>query len=106
MFKPLIPIVSDAIAHTFNETIHIATVHAKYGSHHLAIAVASGASEDNNKSQTTTCYEQNVPIHIVTGSTTLCFCIVIITAAFNLFRAEKWATVYLPKQIPPPKLVL
>ena len=47
MFKPLIPIVSDAVSHTFAEAIHIATVHAIYGSNHLEKELSETSSETN-----------------------------------------------------------
>ncbi len=51
MFKPLIPITSDAWDHQFNEIEHISIVHAKYGSHHLQKEVADTEKDNHQKDQ-------------------------------------------------------
>ncbi|MEP6512575.1 MAG: hypothetical protein ABJA79_01805 [Parafilimonas sp.] len=54
VFKPAIPIISDALSHTFADAIHIATVHAKYGNNHLEKELATeGFDNDNSKNQNT-----------------------------------------------------
>ncbi len=65
MLKPLIPIVSDALSHTFSEAIHIATVHAIYGSNHLEKEL-SDTSPDNasNKHQSNANTEDQVQAHL------------------------------------------
>jgi hypothetical protein len=67
MFKPLIPIVSDAVSHTFSEAIHIATVHAIYGSNHLQKELSETSSETNtSKHQGNIAGEDQVPVHVST----------------------------------------
>jgi len=46
MLKPLLPLVCDAWGHAFAEARHIASVHAKYGEHHLEKQLA--AEQDNS----------------------------------------------------------
>ena len=65
MFKPLVPIVSDAISHTFSEAIHIATVHAIYGSNHLEKELSNTTSDNtNSKHQNSSSAEDPVPVHV------------------------------------------
>lgn len=66
MFKPFIPIVKDVISHTFAEAIHIATVHAIYGSNHLQKEIAeSDAGNACNKHQNSTNAEDQTQMHIL-----------------------------------------
>ena len=68
MFKPLVPIVRDAISHTFSEAIHIATVHSIYGSNHLEKELSDTASDNaNNKQQNSINTEDQVPVHVSTN---------------------------------------
>ena len=46
MFRPLIPMVSDTLSHTFSEAIHIATVHTVYGSNHLEKELSTTTPDD------------------------------------------------------------
>ncbi len=66
MLRPLLPIVSDAWGHTFNEAIHIATVHAKYGANHLQSVMADNAAQHatGDKNQTTSKPAPAAPWHI------------------------------------------
>lgn len=68
MFKPFIPIVKDVISHTFAEAIHIATVHAIYGSNHLQKELSdTNADNANNKHQNSTNGEDQVQVHVSTN---------------------------------------
>jgi hypothetical protein len=65
MFKPLIPVISDVLSHTFSEAIHIATVHAIYGSNHLEKELSNASPDNaNNKHQNSTNGEDPVPVHV------------------------------------------
>ena len=75
MFKPLVPIVSDALSHTFSEAIHIATVHAIYGSNHLEKELSNTSSDNaNNKHQNSVNTEDPVPLHVSTHECIYDFC--------------------------------
>ena len=47
--RPIIPIISDLLDHEFSETIHMSTIHAKYGSNHLDFEIASKSGENKSK---------------------------------------------------------
>ncbi|HRH50784.1 MAG TPA: hypothetical protein PLP23_18675 [Panacibacter sp.] len=65
MFKPLIPVISDALSHTFEDAIHIATVHAVYGDNHVEIELATtGSDNDASKNQHTTKAQDPIPVHV------------------------------------------
>lgn len=67
MFKPLVPIVSNAISHTFYEAIHIATVHAIFGSNHLEKELCDTADNANSKPQNSINTEDQVPLYVSTN---------------------------------------
>ncbi len=66
MFRPFVPIVKDVISHTFFETIHIATVHALYGSDHVQKEVSENNTDtQNNKHHTGGINEESqVQVHV------------------------------------------
>ena len=66
MLKPLIPIVKDTLSHTFSEAIHIATVHAIYGSNHLQKELSGDAADNTTGKHNAagTNEESNVPVHV------------------------------------------
>ena len=66
ILRPLLPLASDAWGHTFNEAIHIATVHAKYGANHLQSVLADNAAQNNSngKTQNTIKFGEDVPVHL------------------------------------------
>lgn len=47
--KPVLPIVNDMLAHTFNETEHLATVHQHFGILHLHHDLKEAAKDDNDQ---------------------------------------------------------
>ena len=50
LVRPLLPFVTDFLDHEFSETIHLSTIHAKYGSNHLDKEIASKSGD--NKTDT------------------------------------------------------
>ena len=60
MFKPLIPIAEDFLSHSFSEAIHIATVHAIYGSNHLQKEL----SQQEKQSNRPTSLNGEITVHI------------------------------------------
>jgi hypothetical protein len=70
MLRPLIPLVKDAWDHAFSETIHIATVHAKYGANHLEKELAAGETGNraDGKTQNTTRAQQLAEPHFFTNT--------------------------------------
>ena len=104
MLKPLIPIVSDALSHTFSEAIHIATVHAIYGSNHLGKELAGTASDDvNNKPQKSINTEDQVTVHISANECLYNFSVQRTDNPFSLLKLFKLKAGFILKQSPPPK---
>jgi Ca2+/Na+ antiporter len=65
IFKPLISITKDLVSHTFSEAIHLATVHAIYGSNHLQKELDDSESDNSNsKHQTNDKTETEIQLHI------------------------------------------
>lgn len=104
MLNPLIPLVSDALAHAFNETIHIATVHAVYGEHHAANAVANAASDNDNCTKHAAIKsEETVAVHVPVAM----FCLLFQSknvgknpSSLYLFNLP---AIFLSNSFPPPK---
>ncbi len=104
MFKPLIPIISDALSHTFSETIHIETVHAKYGSNHLEKELAaSGTDNANNKNQNTITSEDQVLIHVASNEIKYHFGLNSIIKDYPFCKPFTLSSVFIIKAGPPPK---
>lgn len=53
MVQPLVPIISNAWAHEFETINHLQTIHAKYGEHHVELAIAK-TNNNSDKSKNTT----------------------------------------------------
>jgi hypothetical protein len=87
MFKPIMPLVSDAWSHTFAEAMHIATVHAKYGANHLEQQLASSQKDnpDNSKNQNTVKAAEPVPKY------------------YAVFKLPMLQAVFISTLAPPPK---
>ena len=102
MFKPLIPIVNDTLSHIFSEAIHIATVHAIYGSNHLEKEL-SKEEKDSNKNQSTINSAETSFAHIIAGEVEYKF---IQCMPLNNYPASKPSTlniITLSQAGPPPK---
>jgi hypothetical protein len=104
MLMPVLPYVSDKVAHTFWLYQHISTVHYEHGeyhSHYEATEIAQKTNTDKNTS-TTFKYTANADEHVVT-TTAYHFTLIIITN--HLFTHYNLTTVsaYLLSDYPPPK---
>ena len=60
LMRCALPVACDALSHLFNEEEHLATVHAVYGSHHLAAEVA-GTVADNHSCKHAVLLQQDEP---------------------------------------------
>ncbi len=104
MLKPLIPIISDAWSHEFNETEHISLIHAKYGSHHLQKELADTNSDNGkSKSQNTVKSTDEVSFHIVQPVCKFAFATNKSALQYLLFKPGKLPLVLISNQGPPPK---
>ena len=100
MIHPLIPIVSDAWGHAFNEVAHISTVHAKDGTHHLEISLAKSSSGNNTKNANKT--EDDVSEHIlIKCESNIPGCVLL--TIFPLVDKTKILSIFLLLHTPPPK---
>ena len=50
IFRPLVPLVNDALSHIFIDSKHIATVHAVSGDNHLEKEMADGETTNKHSS--------------------------------------------------------
>ncbi len=104
VFKPAIPIISDALSHTFADAIHIATVHAKYGNNHLETELATeGSDNDNSKNQNTVKSEEQIPVHVPEDECTFDFSLNSFNKSYPVFKNYTLSAIFIAKQIPPPK---
>lgn len=102
MFKPLIPIIKDKISHTFAEAIHIATVHAIYGSNHLQKEVSQASGETNNNHQSVNT-EETVPVHLIANELRLYVNLIRFSRLYRIDKHYTITPVYISKVGPPPK---
>ncbi|MEP6584561.1 MAG: hypothetical protein ABJA90_09855 [Ginsengibacter sp.] len=104
MLKPLIPIIADAFSHTFSETIHVETIHAKYGINHLEKELAaSGNDSSNNKNQNAITSEEQVLIHLASEEMRYKFDLDNIITDYPFCKAFTLSSVFISKTGPPPK---
>lgn len=65
--KPLLPLVSDVLAHTFWQTNHISAVHQHQGKNHLHDELGEAAKQDTTDANTTGGKSsESVPVHLLT----------------------------------------
>lgn len=102
ILNPVIPIVSDALSHSFAKAYHIEMVHAKYGANHLQQELTNTTNENgqhkkdlDEQSQTGT----HLPVLIknnIESTTTL-------SKKFAALHILSYTNIYLKKVSPPPK---
>ncbi len=103
MFKPLLPLISDALSHDFNEAIHISTVHAIYGDNHVENEMAAASKDEAGKNGAGIKYEAQTPVHLSGEAFSIASIIKTNSITPALFRLLQLATVYLSQPLPPPK---
>lgn len=104
MFKPLTPIITDELSHMFSEAEHIATIHAKYGSHHLEKELAASSTDNGNKNQSTVTSEEQVLIHLASGEIKYDFNLNIALQDYPSCKPFTLTSVFISKAGPPPKV--
>ena len=100
MVHPLLQIVCDAWCHTFYEINHLATVHAKYGTHHLEISVSKSV---NDKNDTNSAKIENFAAEHTLPQTTIKNPQHIIARSFPLLIQSDLFSIFLLNHTPPPK---
>jgi hypothetical protein len=101
MFKPLIPVISDVYSHVFSEAIHLATVHARYGSNHLAKDLANN-SEGNGATQKNLNPDESSLVHVNITENIYNFCIDEAIIGYSSFQTICLPEIYLLRFVPPP----
>jgi hypothetical protein len=100
--KPLIPIATDLLSHTFAEAIHLATVHAKYGNDHLEKEMANTGAE-NNKNQTAVKSEEIFITHISVKNYAYHINIKKLSKYYPNLKQGKIESIFILTPAPPPK---
>ena len=103
MFKPLIPIVKDMLAHTFAEAIHIATVHAIYGANHLQKEVDQTGSDNTGNKHQSSNTEDQVQVHVSANVCKYNFGNMITSNKFPFYKYCEIIPGFVSKHSPPPK---
>lgn len=83
---------------------HIATVHAKYGSNHLATELADTGRDDNSKNQSLVKYVSEVTLHVPVGKSSFIFRLNKANKNYCFFTLHNISEVYIFSQEPPPEL--
>jgi hypothetical protein len=104
IFKPLLPIINDELAHTFAEAIHIATVHAIYGENHLQKELSDTATDSNGKTQNTVKTEDASTPHIWAADTYSPSFRLSISNNYCIASLNKITAVFPSSDKPPPKI--
>jgi len=102
LLKPIIATIQDGLSHLFAEAIHIATVHAKYGSNHLQREVGDLGS-NSGRNHAVSPPEESFSPHINANEIIFFYCS-LISPDFPMIRNPELLCVILSRQGPPPKL--
>lgn len=100
-FGQLMPIIKDAVSHTFAEAIHIATVHAKYGINHLSKEI--GESTQKGKKTDFSKYAESYEVHTKSDEFSLTPTGFYIDAKFCILIIRRSDLISISKQSPPPR---
>lgn len=103
VLKPVIPMITDAVSHTFANAVHMDTVHAKYGNNHLESELAAAGENDNNKDQNSLKVQDQVPVHFAEDQKNLVFSVKESSGAYPDTKVDNFPSVFLSKHLPPPK---
>jgi len=106
MLRPLMPLLGDAWDHAFAESIHIATVHAKYGANHLEKAMADAGADNNSKNQNTVKSVEVVPVHVPEEAVAIHFYFENVVSNYNRLQPCKTPPVFVSCHYPPPKFFI
>ena len=106
MFKPLIPIITDAWEHEFNEVQHLSLVHEKYGSHHVEKELAGNSHDDDHgQNPNTLKSEDQVPFHLGVGEYNSPASSTTFEKQFMLIKHSIFVSVSISQKGPPPKFI-
>lgn len=105
MFKPLVPLVCDAWGHTFAEARHIASVHAKYGAHHLEKQLAATEQEGNGKTETNIKSFDTAPFHYAAAQAQAIVVYKPVKKQYRLFQQGNLSSTPSCIVVPPPELM-
>ena len=106
IFKPLIPIINDVWEHQFNEIEHVATVHEKYGSHHVDKELADKSHDDDHcPNPNTLKSEDQVPFHTLANEYKSTFISDASDKHFSLFTFIEPLFISIALKGPPPKFI-
>ncbi len=102
MFNQWVPIAGDALSHIFAEAIHLATVHAKYGNHHLQKELEASAP-DNGKNHNAITPEPNYTAHVCTNGCRYDFYSAVQYKNYPFLATPDIEDIIVCTQSPPPK---
>ena len=103
LVKPVLPYVSDFLAHAFWKYEHIATVHKEFGKTHIHFELQNTAKENKaDKNNTNTASETQTTPHI---STIAVYDFTIPVVTINYFPSNKLypSSIAIAGNYPPPK---
>lgn len=104
MFRPLLPLIGDAYAHAFDESMHISTVHAKYGSNHLEKSLAKESASDNRgENQQNTPSDGQAFVHISAEHLLFICSFTCVTGQYKLYNHSRIPDTFPVKFSPPPR---
>jgi hypothetical protein len=105
MLYPMLPIVSDAWSHAFNEIEHITTVHFIYGSNHLEKELVSvgNLGKNNKSSRNSIKITEQFQVHIVAPSIEHDFGINTINGFYLFYNPPRIIATFLSNPFQPPR---
>ena len=101
LIKPVIPIISDVLAHTFFKTSHVATVHYENGKHHIHLELKEEAKHTNTKQPSTFSDTDFLFTHIQSDAVPLIIVFEAITSSHLPYLCSEIIKTAYPPFIPP-----
>lgn len=102
LFRPAFPLVSDAMAHTFCEAVHISSVHMVYGSQHMQKEVAAENDDSKKSDRNAVKTADFFAVHLLQNVWQDSFSSIFSCQIFNSFVAAKLPFWSMRQLAPPP----
>lgn len=104
LIRPIVPILENFLDHEFSETIHVSTIHARFGSNHLEVQLAAKSSENRqDKENNTLGYEMYNSLYTFKKESFFSFSIYQTINNFPLLKCQSIDLIFLAVKKHPPK---
>ncbi len=101
IFKPVVPIVKDMLAHSFWKMEHMETIHHHHGDNHAHLEIEK-SSDQNKGTPTATKWEEPVSVHLSLQKTIVFYNHLLAKKNYRIYNSDLSASI-IQMITPPPK---